>query len=189
MSKEYNNNMRQQIRLTESELQNIIEESVRRVISENMEDESKAGDWLRDKFAGLGNAFGGDVDRAKAAARQTGANIRNGIQNGYNNAKQGIENGYNNVRQGVQNGIDNVRQGVKKRANAYGAGVNASKNQRYVQNAVNALQQLQQMTTFKGDPTFGPNSATGKAVAQTIRLLNGVIKGRIGSDRSAWAVK
>ena len=31
--------MRQQIRLKESELQNIIEESVRRVIAENMEDE------------------------------------------------------------------------------------------------------------------------------------------------------
>ena len=49
--------MRQQIRLTESELQNIIEESVRRVIAENMEDESKVGDWLSDTIAGIGNSF------------------------------------------------------------------------------------------------------------------------------------
>lgn len=117
--------MRQQIRLTESELQNIIEESVRRVIAENMEDEGFFGDlWKAGK-----NAFGGDVNRAKAAAQQTGANIRNGIQNGYNNVKQGVQNGYNNVRQGVQ-----------KRANAFGASMNASKNQRYAENAVKALQ-------------------------------------------------
>lgn len=166
--------MRQQIRLTESELQNIIEESVRRVITENMEDEGFFGDLWR---AGK-NAFGGDVNRAKAAARQTGANIRNGIQNGYNNAKQGIENGYNNVKQGVQ-----------RRANAFGASMNASKNQRYAENAVKALQQLQQMTTYNNDPVFGPNSKTGQAVAQTLRMLNGALKGRIAADRTAWAAK
>lgn len=162
--------MRQQIRLTESELQNIIEESVRRVISENMEDEGFFGDLWR---AGK-NAFGGDVNRAKAAAQQTGANIRNGIQN---------------VKQGVQNGYNNVRQGVQKRANAFGASMNASKNQRYAENAVKALQQLQQMTTYNNDPVFGPNSKTGQAVAQTIKMLNGAIKGRIAGDRTAWAVK
>ncbi len=166
--------MRQQIRLTESELQNIIEESVRRVIAENMEDEGFFGDLWR---AGK-NAFGGDVNRAKAAARQTGANIRNGIQNGYNNAKQGIENGYNNAKQGVQ-----------RRANAFGASMNASKNQRYAENAVKALQQLQQMTTYNNDPVFGPNSKTGQAVAQTLRMLNGALKGRIAADRTAWAAK
>ena len=166
--------MKQQIRLTESELQNIIEESVRRVIAENMEDEGFFGDLWR---AGK-NAFGGDVNRAKAAARQTGANIRNGIQNGYNNAKQGIENGYNNAKQGVQ-----------RRANAFGASMNASKNQRYAENAVKALQQLQQMTTYNNDPVFGPNSKTGQAVAQTLRMLNGALKGRIAADRTAWAAK
>lgn len=166
--------MRQQIRLTESELQNIIEESVRRVIAENMEDEGFFGDlWKAGK-----NAFGGDVNRAKAAAQQTGANIRNGIQNGYNNVKQGVQNGYNNVRQGVQ-----------KRANAFGASMNASKNQRYAENAVKALQQLQQMTTYNNDPVFGPNSKTGQAVAQTLRMLNGALKGRIAADRTAWAAK
>lgn len=155
--------MRQQIRLTESELQNIIEESVRRVIAENMEDEGFFGDlWNAGK-----NAFGGDVNRAKAAAQQTGANIRNGIQNGYNN----------------------VRQGVQKRANAFGASMNASKNQRYAENAIKALQQLQQMTTYNNDPVFGPNSKTGQAVAQTLKMLNGAIKGRIAGDRTAWAVK
>lgn len=166
--------MKQQIRLTESELQNIIEESVRRVIAENMEDEGFFGDlWKAGK-----NAFGGDVNRAKAAAQQTGANIRNGIQNGYNNVKQGVQNGYNNVRQGVQ-----------KRANAFGASMNASKNQRYAENAVKALQQLQQMTTYNNDPVFGPNSKTGQAVAQTLRMLNGALKGRIAADRTAWAAK
>lgn len=166
--------MRQQIRLTESELQNIIEESVRRVIAENAEDEG----FFKDIWNAGKNAFGGDVNRAKAAARQTGANIRNGVQNGINNVKQGVQNGYNNVRQGVQ-----------RRANAFGASMNASKNQRYAENAVKALQQLQQMTTYNNDPVFGPKSETGQAVAQTLRLLNGALKGRIAADRSAWAVK
>lgn len=156
--------MKQQIRLTESELQNIIEESVRRVIAENMEDEGWFTDRVKDVGSGIRNAFGGDVDRAKAAAKGFGSNM----------GKL-----YRDTKARVQKGIDN-------RKNAYGAGVNAAKNQRYVQNAVNALQQLQQMTTFKGDPTFGPNSATGKAVAQTLNMLNRYVKGRISSDAAGY---
>lgn len=156
--------MRQQIRLTESELQNIIEESVRRVISENMEDESKVGDWLSDRIAGIGNSFSRkDVGRTKAAAKNLGANFGD-----------------------LSNVGEKLRKDFSNRKKAFGAGVNASKNQRYVQNAVDALQQLQQMTTFKGDPTFGPNSATGKSVAQTLKMLVGYIKGRINSDATTY---
>ena len=156
--------MRQQIRLTESELQNIIEESVRRVISENMEDESKALDWLSDKAAGIRNSFSRrDVGRTKAAAKNLGANLGD-----------------------LSNVGKKLRKDFSNRKKAFGAGVNASKNQRYVQNAVDALQQLQQMTTFKGDPTFGPNSATGKSVAQTLKMLVGYIKGRINSDATVY---
>ena len=163
--------MKQQIRLTESELQNIIEESVRRVIAENMEDESKVGDWLSDKIAGFGNSFSRkDVGRTKAAAKNLGANFGDlsNIGNLYANTKEKLRKDFSN------------------RKKAFGAGVNASKNQRYVQNAVDALQQLQQMTTFKGDPTFGPNSATGKSVAQTLKMLVGYIKGRINSDATTY---
>lgn len=61
--------MRQQIRLTESELQNIIEESVRRVISENMEDE---GTWNQIKSAGrtLFNRDGGNFPQRFKNARK-----------------------------------------------------------------------------------------------------------------------
>lgn len=156
--------MRQQIRLTESELQNIIEESVRRVIAENMEDELKAVDWLGDKVAGIRNSFSRkDVGRTKAAAKNLGANFGD-----------------------LSNVGEKLRKDFSNRKKAFGAGVNASKNQRYVQNAVNALQQLQQMTTFKGDPTFGPNSATGKSVAQTLKMLVGYIKGRVNSDATTY---
>lgn len=156
--------MRQQIRLTESELQNIIEESVRRVIAENMEDESKVGDWLSDTIAGIGNSFSRkDVGRTKAAAKNLGANFGD-----------------------LSNVGEKLRKDFSNRKKAFGAGVNASKNQRYVQNAVDALQQLQQMTTFKGDPTFGPNSAAGKSVAQTLKMLVGYIKGRINSDATTY---
>lgn len=45
------------------------------------------------------------------------------------------------------------------------------------------------MTTYNNDPVFGPNSKTGQAVAQTIKMLNGALKGRIAADRTAWAAK
>ena len=57
--------MRQQIRLTESELQNIIEESVRRVIAENMEDENWFGDKLKQGKSAVGTALNGNVGSFK----------------------------------------------------------------------------------------------------------------------------
>lgn len=65
--------MRQQIRLTESELQNIIEESVRRVIAENTEDEGKVRDkWNQIKSAGhtLFNRNGGNFPQRFKNARK-----------------------------------------------------------------------------------------------------------------------
>lgn len=152
--------MRQQIRLTESELQNIIEESVRRVIAENMEDEFN----LRDVGNGIRNAFGGDVNRVKTAAKGIGSNM----------GKL-----YRNTKARVQKGIDD-------RKNAYGAGVNAAKNQRYIDNAIKALQQLQQATKYSNDPLFSPDKPMGQEVAKTINLLNGSLRGTVKSDAASW---
>lgn len=65
--------MRQQIRLTESELQNIIEESVRRVIAENMEDELNVkGTYNQVRSAGrtLFNKESGDWKERLKKARK-----------------------------------------------------------------------------------------------------------------------
>lgn len=156
--------MKQQIRLTESELNSIIEESVKRIIAENGEEE------IFGINTALKNAFGGDARRAKSAAgslRNAGQRVGSAMRQGYNNAKQGIQS----------------------RANAFGASMNATKNVRYAQNAVKALQQLQNLTSYNNDPMFGPNSKTGQAIAQTIKLINGSLTGRINADRSSWSNK
>lgn len=152
--------MRQQIRLTESELQNIIEESVRRVIAENAEDEGLFGDlWNAGK-----NALGGDVNRAKTAAQNLGPNMKKL---------------YTNTKARVKKGFDD-------RKNAFGASMNASKNQRYIDNAIKALQQLQQATKYSNDPLFSPDKPMGQAVAKTINLLNGSLRGTVKSDATSW---
>lgn len=156
--------MKQQIRLTESELNSIIEESVRRILAENGEEE------IFGINTALKNAFGGDARRAKSAAgslKNAGQRIGNAMQQGYNNVKQGVQN----------------------RANAFGASMNATKNAKYAQNALSALKRLQNMTSYSNDPMFGPNSKTGQSIAQTIQLINGSLNGRINADRSSWANK
>nr|DAX54020.1 MAG TPA: hypothetical protein [Caudoviricetes sp.] len=92
--------MKQVIRLTESDLQNIIEESVRRVMTENEEDES----WLGDKFrqgARAAQSFMGrgsdGSSMANAGETQPTYNLRgrmNAAKNGWK--EQGRMNGNNN---------------------------------------------------------------------------------------------
>lgn len=81
--------MRQQIRLTESELQNIIEESVRRVIAENMEDEGWFGNkWNQTKSA-VGTALNGNVGTFKQRLTNARKNWNSqGELNGMNNLVQ-----------------------------------------------------------------------------------------------------
>ena len=100
---------KQLIRLTESELEKIIQESVKSILSENMEDE---GLWDTVKsFAGQygkrGKEQAQNLGRAAGQQMKQGYNaMKQGINNGYNAMKQG----YNNVKQDINNTMQNARQ-------------------------------------------------------------------------------
>lgn len=98
--------MKQTVRLTESELRNMIEMS----INEAMQDEGFFGNIGR----GLKSAFGGDAQRLGQAAGRMGKSIRNGVSNagkavqkGAQNVAQGAMNRYNDMKVGYQSGQQN----------------------------------------------------------------------------------
>ena len=86
---------KQLIRLTEEDLSNIIESTMKRIISENEDNE---GMW--DSLKSFAGQYG---KRGKENAQDLGKRAREGIKNSYNNAKNAVSNGYNNVKQDIHN--------------------------------------------------------------------------------------
>lgn len=122
--------MKQTIRLTESELRNMIEMS----INEAMQEE---GFWSNLK-AGAQNAFGKDASR-----------ISNAASNAMGAVKRGVQNAGNKLRQGAEN----MQQGFQKRADAWKAGAQANANNEKLNDVVKKLQELQQSGVLHGAKT------------------------------------
>ena len=102
--------MKQTVRLTESELRRMIDESVEMVINEAMQDEGFFGNIGR----GLKSAFGGDAQKIGQAAGRMGKSIKQGatnaakaVQKGAQNVAQGAVNKYNDMKVGYQSGQQN----------------------------------------------------------------------------------
>ena len=98
--------MKQTIRLTESELRSLIEQS----INEAIEDEGFFGNIGR----GLKSAFGGDVQKFKQGAARAGnammqgaRNVGNAVAQGAQNMAQGAANKYNDMKVGYKSGRQN----------------------------------------------------------------------------------
>jgi hypothetical protein len=96
------------IKLTESDLHNIIKEAVVEVLREN-ENLDEAG-FLSSFLGQYGN-------RAKDKFQKVGQTVGNAVQNGINTVKQGAQNvgdavaqGYNNVKSDIQQTAKNARQ-------------------------------------------------------------------------------
>lgn len=101
-------NKKQMVRLTESDLQNIIKESVMEILKENPQNE---GLW--DYFKSMGRQGG---NKAQSMGQQVGKQA----QQGWNAVKGAAQRGYDAAAQKVGQGVDAVRgaynnaaQGVK----------------------------------------------------------------------------
>lgn len=101
-------NKKQMVRLTESDLQNIIKESVMEILKENPQNE---GLW--DYFKSMGRQGG---NKAQSMGQQVGKQA----QQGWNAVKGAAQRGYDAAAQKVGQGVDVVRgaynnaaQGVK----------------------------------------------------------------------------
>ena len=151
--------------ITESQLRQIIEESVNNIINENEIDE---GVWDNIK-SGFSGAFGGDVKRAKqgvqrgvGAVRDFGSKMKQGVSNMYNNAKQGVQNTYNNAA-----------KGVGQRVNAFKANYQAGQNADKINGVINTLKELQNSGVISG-------KKTNATIAELERCLNMGMKGMRG---------
>ena len=121
-------NKKQMVRLTESDLQNIIKESVMQILKENPQNE---GLW--DYFKSMGRQGG---NKAQAMGQQVGQqakqqynNMAGKAQQGWNAVKGAAQRGYDAASQKVGQGVDAVRgaaqRGYDAAAQKVGQGVDA----------------------------------------------------------------
>lgn len=92
-------NKKQMVRLTESDLQNIIKESVMEILKENSENEIHVGSYLSSIF-GQGRKKGEKVGRS----------VKDAAQRGWNSATDAVKGVYNNAAQGVKTMHQNAMQ-------------------------------------------------------------------------------
>lgn len=91
--------MRQTIRLTESELRNMIETS----INEAMQDEGLFGNIGRS----FNTAFGGDASRIGQGAKRAAKSIGKAVKRGAENVATGAANKFNDMKVGYKSGQQN----------------------------------------------------------------------------------
>lgn len=131
--------MKQTVRLTESELRAMIQET----INEAMEDEGLWGG-----ISTLGSKFG---NKASRVAQNAG----NAMGNAWNKAKQTVGNAYNKA-------ANNVKQGYESAKKTYQVGSANQDAQKAIQNAVSALNNL--MAVDQKLQQNGMNSIIGNKV-------------------------
>ena len=116
-------NKKQMVRLTESDLNNIIKESVQQILMENPENEL---------FGGLSRMFG-----------KIGGDAKKGVENGYNSGRKAVgrfnnavQDKYNQVSNAVQDKYNQASNAVRGYANdlkdAYQQGSNIQDAQRAI---------------------------------------------------------
>lgn len=171
--------MRQTIRLTESELRNMIEMS----INEAIEDE------------GLGGALGAIGGWFKNKAAQTGEKLANGAKQKGQQAMNYASNKAQQLGDYVGNKAQQVQQGYNNMKKTAQVGSNNQEAQKAIKNAVDALNRLiavdQKMESLGG--TVIGNGAQRQIIDKCIRALTNVdnrkfdtsISGRFQSRRDA----
>ena len=156
--------------IKESELCQIIEESVKRALYESMVNENDLEEGVWDNLkSGFKGAFGGDVERAKQGIEK-GANA---VKNFGSRVKQGATDMYNNTKQGVQNAYNNAAKGVNQRVDAFKANYQASQNVDKINGVISTLRELQNNGVISG-------AKTNATIAELERCLNMGMKGMKG---------
>jgi len=174
--------MKQTIRLTESELRDMIEMS----INEAMQDEELMNEFnLKSAFRGgvnaVKNAFGGDAEKIGQGAQRARQAVGRGVQRVGKAVGNAVEQGVDAVKQGAENvkqGAENVKQGAKSRWRAAKAGYQATQNNDKIDKVINDLTDLQTSGVLHGN-------AMNQAIKVLITNLKKA-KGRNNSTASAY---
>lgn len=145
--------MKQTIRLTESELRAMIQET----INEALQDE---GAW-----GGISTLGSKVVNKASRVAH----NVGNVIGNAWDKTKERVGNAYNNT-------VDNVKQGYESAKKTYQVGSANQDAQKAIQNAVSALNNLMaadQKLQQNGMNSIIGNKAQKQAIDDCLKALQG----------------
>lgn len=125
---------KQVIRLTESDLNNIIKESVQQILMENPENELFGG--LSRMFGKIGGDAKKGVENGYNSGRNAVGRFNNAVQDKYNQVSNAVQNKYNQVSNAVQDKYNQASNAVRGYANdlkdAYQQGSNIQDAQRAI---------------------------------------------------------
>lgn len=155
--------------ISESQLRQIVEESVRTYLMENgMDEAGNPLDFVRSVGAGLRNAFDGDVNRTKGALKKAWGRTKEAGQTLMNNVVDGAQTVGRKVADGITGAYNQTADELKQRKDAF------------VQNY-----QAQQQATAAADAAKSGAKQAEKAIA-TLRKLQQ--KGVISSNGAVQAL-
>ena len=181
--------MKQTIRLTESELRDMIEMSINEAMQdEELMDEFNLRSAIRGGVNAVKNAFGGDAERIGQGAQRAVQSVGRGaqrvgqaVQQGAQAVGRGAQRVGQAVQQGAENakqGAENVKQGAQNRLKAAKAGYQATQNNDKIDRIINDLTDLQTSGVLHG-----------RAMTNAINVLMTNLKqakGRNNSTASAY---
>ena len=188
--------MKKVIRLTESDLHRIVNESVQRILTEEMDEGlfgglgalgQMFGNKARKAGQGMTNAASQKIGQAKDAMGRVANAVGNKVNqagryvsNKANQAGQYVGNAYNNAKETVGNAYNDAKQ-------TYQTGSASSDAQSAIQDAVKALQNLK--AADQKLQSMGQYSVIGKQgvlIDQLLKVL-GSTSGRFKARTSAFA--
>ena len=148
--------MGKKVTLSESELHNIISETVNKILKE-MEDNYSSKKDLNEAWY---DSFGFLGKKAKKGANKAYQSAKTGVNNVYQSAKNGVNNAYQSVKDGYQNYKDNMQQYSQSQDKIR----QNSKNVKVINNMISELQNFKQSGVIT-------DQFTNKAIDQLITYL------------------
>ena len=169
-----NENNMSKIVLKEEDLMALVNESVKRVINEAVQNgELDEGFW-GNIGQGIKGAFGGDASRVASAVRTGVDKAKNMGQNAYN----AVKNAGQKVAGAAKDAYGTVQTGVNQRVNAFKANYAAGQNADKINNVISTLRELQQNGVISG-------AKTNATINELERLLQMGMKGMRGRATQA----
>ena len=102
---------KQRIRLTESDLHDIIKESVNQILNERVDEGPM--DFMKSMFGQGKKKTQNYVNDKREKINNRMTKAKEAVQGAYNNAKDTVQGAYNNAKDTVQGAYDNVKQGAQ----------------------------------------------------------------------------
>lgn len=169
-----NENNMSKIVLKEEDLMALVNESVKKVINEAVQNgELDEGFW-GNIGQGIKGAFGGDANRVASAVRTGVDKAKQMGQNAYN----AVKNAGQKVAGAAKDAYGTVQTGVNQRVNAFKANYAAGQNADKINNVISTLRELQQNGVISG-------AKTNATIDELERLLQMGMRGMRGRATQA----